>query len=217
METAAELANQVAAGSVALPFAATLPRYRVTDASTEQERQHSLLLIGRVPWQALLGTVARHLASRRRRRTCAPTTGTQPAHHQEEITVPLPDDLLALLRKPSTCYLSTIMADGSPQITQTWVDTDGEHIVINTVQGFVKLRNIERDPRMAVALDDPADRFDYKQIRGRVVETTTEGGAEHIEQLSQKYTGQPYQWYGGRDQVRVILRIAADKISGPRG
>jgi len=127
----------------------------------------------------------------------------------------LPDDVLSLLRQPSTCYLSTIMADGSPQLTQTWVDTDGEHVVINTVEGFLKLHNIARDPRVAVAIDDPANRFRYKQIRGRVVETTTEGGAEHIEALSRKYLGQPYAWHGGRDKVRVILKIEADKISGP--
>ncbi len=49
-------------------------------------------------------------------------------------TVKLPDDLLDLLRGPSTCYLATLMSDGSPQVTQTWVDTDGEHVVINSVQ-----------------------------------------------------------------------------------
>jgi PPOX class probable F420-dependent enzyme len=128
--------------------------------------------------------------------------------------VKLPDDVVALLRQPSTCYLATIMADGSPQVTQTWVDTDGEHVVINTVEGYLKLRNIARDPRVTVVVDDPEDRFRYKQIKGRVVATTTEGGAEHIEMLSQKYTGQPYAWYGGRGQVRVILTIEADKISG---
>lgn len=126
----------------------------------------------------------------------------------------LPQDVLEMLRKPATCYVATIMADGSPQLTQTWVDTDGEHVVINTVEGFLKLRNIARDPRVAVAIDDPENRFRYKQIQGRVVETTTEGGAEHIEALSRKYTGQPYAWYGGRDQVRMIVKIQADKISG---
>ena len=130
------------------------------------------------------------------------------------MAIPLTDDLLALLRQPSPCYVSTIMADGSPQVTQTWVDTDGEHVIINTVQGFLKLRNIERDPRVAVAIADPANPFRYMQVRGHVVNTTTEGGAEHIEKLAHKYTGQPYQWYGGRDQVRVIVTIAAEKISG---
>lgn len=127
----------------------------------------------------------------------------------------LPDDVLSLLRQPGTCYIATIMADGSPQLTQTWVDTDGEYVVINTVEGFLKLRNIARDPRVAVAIDDPENRFRYKQIRGHVVSTTTEGGAEHIEALSHKYLGQPYAWHGGRDQTRVIMKIEADSISGP--
>ena len=37
----------------------------------------------------------------------------------------LDEELLTLLREPSTCYLTTLMPDGSPQVTQTWVDTDG--------------------------------------------------------------------------------------------
>ncbi len=128
--------------------------------------------------------------------------------------VPLTADLLALLRGPSPCYLVTTMPDGSPQVTQTWVDTDGEHIIINTVDGFQKLRNIARDPRVALAIADPQNPFRYFQVRGRVLNTTTEGGAAHIEQLSQKYTGGPYAWYGGRDQTRVIVTIAPEKISG---
>ena len=57
-------------------------------------------------------------------------------------------ELLALLRAPSLCYVTTLMPDGSPQLTQTWVDTDGQHIIINTVEGFQKLRNVQRDPRV---------------------------------------------------------------------
>jgi PPOX class probable F420-dependent enzyme len=106
------------------------------------------------------------------------------------------------------------MPDGSPQLTQTWVDTDGEHVVINTVQGFQKLRNMERDPRVAVNVSDPANPSRYFEIRGRVISTTTEGGAEHIEALAQRYLGGPYPWYGGRDQTRVVVTIAADRIRG---
>ena len=47
-----------------------------------------------------------------------------------------------------------------------------------------------------------------------VVSITAEGGAEHIEALAQRYLGAPYPWFGGRDQVRVILSITADKIHG---
>jgi PPOX class probable F420-dependent enzyme len=126
----------------------------------------------------------------------------------------LPDDLLDLLRKPSPCFVSTIMADGSPQVTETWVDTDGDHVIINTVAGFLKVRNVERDPRVALAIQDPENPFRYIQVRGEVISITTEGGVESIEALSQKYTGQPYPWYGGRAQERVILTITATKVSG---
>jgi PPOX class probable F420-dependent enzyme len=124
----------------------------------------------------------------------------------------LPDGLLALLRQASPCFISTTMPDGSPQLTQTWVDTDGEHILINTVDGFQKIKNIARDPRVAVAVSDPANPSRYYSVRGEVLSQTTEGGAEHIEQLAQRYLGTPYPWYGGRDQTRVILTIQAQKI-----
>ncbi len=126
----------------------------------------------------------------------------------------LPDALLALLRQPSPCFIATTMPDGSPHLTETWVDTDGEHVLINSVQGYLKVRNIARDPRVAVAIADPANPSRYFQVRGRVVATTTEGAAEHIEMLAQRYLGTPYPWYGGRDQVRVLLTIAPEKISG---
>jgi PPOX class probable F420-dependent enzyme len=125
----------------------------------------------------------------------------------------LPAGLLTLLDQPSPCFLATSMADGSPQLTQTWVDTDGEHILINTVQGFQKLRNIERDSRVAVAVTDPKRPSRYFQVRGEVLQITTDGAAEHIEKLAQRYLGRPYPWYGGRDQTRVILIIEAHAIS----
>lgn len=126
----------------------------------------------------------------------------------------LTEGLLALLRQPSICYIATSMADGSPQLTQTWVDTDGEHVLINSVQGHVKVKNIARDPRVAVAISASDNPSRYFQVRGRVLKVTTEGAVDHIEQLAQKYLGKPYPWFGGRDQVRVIIVIAPEKISG---
>lgn len=131
--------------------------------------------------------------------------------------VPLGEELVALLRRPATCYLATLMPDGSPQLTRTWVDTDGRHVLINSVETHQKTRNIARDPRVAVAVADPADPASYVQIRGRVTEVRTQGAVEHIESLSRRYLGGPYPWFGGRDQVRVIYVIEPDRISGPRG
>jgi PPOX class probable F420-dependent enzyme len=129
-------------------------------------------------------------------------------------TVNIPDDLLALLREPSLCYVSTIMPDGSPQLTQTWVDTDGRHVLINTVQTHRKVKNLQRDPRITLAVSSPKQLMSYRELRGRVINMTTDGAVDHIEQLSQRYLGRPYPWFGGRDQVRVILTMEVDKISG---
>lgn len=126
----------------------------------------------------------------------------------------LTENLKTLLKQPAMCFLTTLMADGSPQITETWVDTDGTYVLVNTVEGFLKVKNVARDPRVALAVAHPKTPFAYLSVRGRVVERTTDGGAEHIEALAQRYTGGPYQWYGGRDQVRVILKIEADRIGG---
>ncbi len=125
----------------------------------------------------------------------------------------LTEDVLTLLRQPSLCFLATAMADGSPQVTQTWVDTDGEHVLINSVQSHVKVRNIARDPRVAVAVFDPENSSRYVQVRGRVIEVTTQGAVDHIDRLAQRYLGTPYPWYGGRDQIRVIIVIEPERIS----
>ena len=58
----------------------------------------------------------------------------------------LPEGLLELLPQRSPCFLATLMPDGSPQLTQTWVDTDGRHILINSVKGHQKINNIAPRP-----------------------------------------------------------------------
>ena len=126
----------------------------------------------------------------------------------------LPEGLLTLLRRPSLCFLATVMPDGSPQLTQTWVDTDGEHVLINTVRGHQKVRNMERDPRVAVNVADGDRPARYYAIRGRVLTMTTDGAADHIEMLAHRYLGTPYPWFGGRDQVRLLVTIRVDHIAG---
>ena len=122
------------------------------------------------------------------------------------------DELLALLRAPSTCYLATLMPDGAPQLTQTWVDTDGRYVLINTVATHQKVANVRRDPRVALTVSSPDRPSRYHEIRGCVVEIDTTNAVEHIEALAHRYTDGPYQWYGGRDQVRVVLKIEAERI-----
>ena len=118
-----------------------------------------------------------------------------------------------LLREPAYCQVATLMPDGSPQLTHTWVDTDGEHILINTFEGSQKVRNVRRDPRVAVNVVDPTQAWRIANVRGRVVAVTTEGADRHIDQLARKYLGAETYPFRRPDQVRIILKIAAEKIN----
>jgi hypothetical protein len=86
-------------------------------------------------------------------------------------------------------------------------------VLVNSVEGHWKVRNVRSD-RVAVTVLDPDALDRYVGVRGRVVDIATDGAVDHIEKLAQRYTGRPYSWYGGRDQVRVLLRIEADHLVG---
>lgn len=118
-----------------------------------------------------------------------------------------------LLREPAFCQIASLMPDGSPQITQVWVDTDGEHILVNTAEGRQKVRNVRRDPRVAVNVVDPANAWRLATIRGRVVDITTEGADALIDRLAQKYLGVDSYPFRTPEETRIILKIAPERIS----
>jgi PPOX class probable F420-dependent enzyme len=106
----------------------------------------------------------------------------------------LTDEQIALLREPHLAQFVTLMKDGSPHIAPVWVDTDGAHVIVNTAEGRQKVRNIRRDPRVAVAVYDPKNPYTrVLNLTGKVVEITREGAEAHIDDLNFKYNGRrPY-------------------------
>ena len=128
----------------------------------------------------------------------------------------LDDDVVRLAKAPTLATVVTLMPDGQPQALLTWVDTDGEHLLVNTEPQRQRARNVRRDPRITVLIHSDSDPWDWSEVRGRVVETV--GGIqarEHIDKLSRKYVGSDYRNPIG-PQGRVILKIAPDKVNTPR-
>jgi PPOX class probable F420-dependent enzyme len=126
--------------------------------------------------------------------------------------MPLHPDAIRLAQAPNLATVVTLMPDGQPQALPTWVDTDGEHLLVNTEPQRQRSKNVARDPRITVLLhgDTP---WDWAEVRGRVVDTIGEPRArEHIDELAQKYTGAAYANPIG-DQGRIILVIAPDKVN----
>ena len=118
-----------------------------------------------------------------------------------------------LLGEPAFCQLATLMPDGSPQITQVWVETDGEHILINTNEGSQKERNVRRDPRVAVNVVDPTNAWRIAMVRGRVVDVSTDGAVTQIDRLAQKYLDVDTYPFHQPDRVRTSIMVAPERIN----
>lgn len=124
----------------------------------------------------------------------------------------IPDKFLDLFKKKAFAHLATLMPDGSPQVSPVWVDYDGRHVIINTAKGRVKDRNMRRDPRVSLDVQDPDNPYRHLSIRGRVAEITEDGAADaSIDQLSKKYLGMDR--YPGRQpgEVRVMYKIEPER------
>lgn len=130
------------------------------------------------------------------------------------MSVKLSEDVVKLLKGPNFAHLATLMPDGSPQVSAVWVDTDGEHILVNTAEGRVKPRNVRQDPRVAVSITAQSDPYTWAQVRGRVIDIKAEGADEHIDSLAQKYLGQEKYPLRKEGEVRLILVIEPEQVSG---
>ena len=105
----------------------------------------------------------------------------------------------------------TLRGDGSPQASITWVDATDTHVLINTAQGRLKDRNVQRDPRGTVAVQRHGDAYEWISIDGVVEERITGvEGLVHIDALSRRYDDK--EWTPVEGQIRVILRIRPIRI-----
>jgi PPOX class probable F420-dependent enzyme len=115
----------------------------------------------------------------------------------------------ALLSRPNFAHLSTLMPDGSPNNSPVWIAVDGDRILISSEEGSLKVRNLRRDPRVAISVLDLHDPYEELQLRGRVVEFRDDSKFEFLDTISRKYIGKPYP---DRDLAGlVVLVIEADK------
>jgi PPOX class probable F420-dependent enzyme len=124
------------------------------------------------------------------------------------------DTFKKLAQEDNFGTITTLGRDGTPMTHVMWVDCDDDHVLINTETGRAKYRNVKRDPRVSVTVWDKADHYTYAEVRGVVVDTILGPEArEHIDKLSVKYTGQPYD--GSAIQTeRVILKIKPERQRG---
>jgi len=119
----------------------------------------------------------------------------------------IPEKYQDLLNKKAFAQLATIMPDSTPQVSPVWFEYDGKNIVINSAKGRVKDKNMRRDPRVGLDIQDPDNPYRHLSIRGRVVQITEDGADAHIDKLTKKYINQDRYPYRGQGEVRVIYKI----------
>jgi PPOX class probable F420-dependent enzyme len=118
-----------------------------------------------------------------------------------------------LLEGKNFVFLATLNDDGTPQLTPTWVDTDGENVIINTAVGRKKARNVSKEPRVAVGVYDLANPYEHATIAGKVVKQIKGKEAEaHIDKMAKKYLGQEKYPWRSPSEPRVILVIKPTKV-----
>jgi PPOX class probable F420-dependent enzyme len=117
-----------------------------------------------------------------------------------------------LLRAKNFAHIATVRADGSVQVAPTWVDVQDGRPVVNSAEGRAWVRNLERDPRITLEVQNMENPYEYVEIRGRVAELTREGADEHIDSLAKKYLGEDKYPYRQEGEQRVIIRIDPEHV-----
>ena len=121
-------------------------------------------------------------------------------------------DVEKLLQDKNLAFVATLMKDGSPQITPTWIDLIDGVIIVNTAEGRIKQRNLSRDQRIAISIVDRNNPYNMVTIRGKVIEQTNLDADKHIDKMAKKYLGVEKYPFGITGEKRILLKIIPQKI-----
>ena len=130
----------------------------------------------------------------------------------------IPDSARAVLEGPALAHLVTLEPDGRPQVSIVWVGLDGEELVAAHLPEHRKVRNIRRDPRVALSIEagtrNEIGLNEYIVIHGSA--RITEGGAaELLQRLARVYLG-PDVKFPPMDNppAGYITHIAVERVGG---
>jgi PPOX class probable F420-dependent enzyme len=123
-----------------------------------------------------------------------------------------------LLESDALAHMVTLNPDGSPQVTCVWVGIDDGEIVSAHLGRYQKVKNIERDPRVAISIEGEglSDRGLRKYLVVRGSARIQEGGApELLQQLAYTYIG-PDAKYPPMDDPPpgYVIRLTPEKVGG---
>lgn len=134
------------------------------------------------------------------------------------MAVQLTLDARRLIESDAVAAVVTLRRDGSPHLTAAWIGLEGDEIVLGTLDDQAKLRNLRRDPRIALTLlSDGVNQWGLREYL--VVEGTarvTEGGApELLQRLAHTYLGPDVVFPAMPDPpAGYVTRVTVERVSG---
>jgi PPOX class probable F420-dependent enzyme len=127
--------------------------------------------------------------------------------------IPIPESHRDLLDGDDCVALTSIMPDGQPQLTPVWCNREGDYVLLNTMRGFRKEKNMRANPHVTLLAFDPKHPLRSLEIRGTVVEMIEEGALEHLDHLTQLYLRRPgARFFGNCIPVRLQATYVPVKI-----
>lgn len=124
----------------------------------------------------------------------------------------IPESFHDLFEKRTFAHVTTMLPDGLPHTSPVWIDYDAgaNRLLVNTERHRRKARNVAENPAVSVSMLDPENPYRFLSVSGEVEETTTEGAREHIDELSQRYFGEPYPQEIVSE--RIVLRVRPEHV-----
>jgi PPOX class probable F420-dependent enzyme len=130
------------------------------------------------------------------------------------MAVPISQRLQRFCDEVLPAVVGVTRSDGTVQMVPVWFEAKDGHFWLNSADTRKWQARLKKSSPVTILLLDPKNMFRWAQVMGRVAERTTEGANEHIDRLSQRYTGNPkYQNHVPGEQ-RVTFKIEPLRIVG---
>jgi PPOX class probable F420-dependent enzyme len=132
--------------------------------------------------------------------------------------VAIPGSARPILEGPNLAHLVTIDPDGAPQVSCVWVGLEGDEVVFASLGPWRKLRNLQRDPRVALSVESPEKNHlgmrEYLVLQG-TARVETGGAPEMLQELAHVYLGPDVRFPPMDDPPPgSVVRITVDRVAG---
>ena len=129
------------------------------------------------------------------------------------MAIALQQSVKKIMQDKAYGHVITFNADGKPQVTMVWMDVEGDEVLFNTAEGRLKPKNLRRDHRVIISVQDRNDPQSYMVFHGKA--SVTEAGAdEHIDKLAKRFLGADKYPFRRPGEKRLVVRVKVDRIGG---